>query len=266
LSAIRTTIAWIVLAFALGSCRIRSGTEPYWQETRGHQHFKALTATPQGALALNDERNDLYRYPGVFGEPWIEVEKLDAVLIGGSPVATYVVLGREGRGALRRREGWAVKDYPGSERWGVDGVTASDTDALYVIADGRVRAVRDDRLGEEVCPGKTARALASSGPDVVWVVDEGGSLFRAGPGSCAPFDAPPALRAVSAFGPALTVADEQGTAFRRVESAWQPLPAPVRYRPDEFPQSTKVVALAQSALWLWAMDEDGFIHFLSDPT
>jgi hypothetical protein len=195
--------------------------------------------------------------------PWVEEAKLDAALVAGSLTAIYVV---DGHGALRRREGEGFRDYPGSDAWKIGAVAASDTDALYVIADGHVRAVQDDRLGDEVCPGKPAKAMAASGSNVVWIVDEAGALLRADRGSCAPFDAPPALSKVSAFGPMLTVANEEGTAFRLLETAWQELGAPMRYRPDQFPERAKIVALAQSELWLWAMDEQGFIHFLSDPT
>jgi hypothetical protein len=262
-AVMRTVVGCLVLALLGTSCRMRSGKTPYWQETRGHQHFKRLTATRKGALVINDEGNALYRYPGQFEMPWVEEAKLDATLVAGSPKATYVV---DGHGVLRRREGEAFRDYPGSDTWKIGAVTASDTDALYVVADGRARAVLEDRLGEEVCPGRPAKAIAASGSNVVWIVDQTGALLRADQGSCAPFDAPPALSRVSAFGPMLTVADEEGTAFRRLESAWQQLSAPVRYRPDQFPESAKVVALAQSELWLWAMDEGGFIHFLSDPT
>jgi hypothetical protein len=253
----------LVLAFAGASCRIRAGTAPYWQETHGESSFKSLAATQKGAIVLNREGNALYRYPGEWGRPWVEEARLVASIVAGSPTAIYVF---DERGGIRRRASGSIRSYSGSNGWKVSALTASETDALYVVSEGRVRAVREDRLSEELCPGRDAKVIAASGDEVVWVVDEGGNLLRADRTTCTPVDAPAALTAVSAFGAALSVVNRRGMAFRRLDNGWQTLAPPIRYRPDQFPQQAKIVALAQSELWLWAMDEEGCIHFLSDPT
>jgi hypothetical protein len=257
----------IVLALAGTSCRIRSGTTPYWQETRGQARFKALTANRKGALVLNLEGTALYRYPGEFGRPWIEEARLDAALVASSPEAIYVT---DSHGLLHRHnrggDDDTVLDFAGSETWRIAAMSASDTDALYVVADGRVRAVRNEALAEDVCPGAKPKAIAASGADLVWVVTEGGDLLRGQTGSCTPTRAPPALAALSAFGSALTVVDGGGSVYRRGPDGWRELDPPVRYRPNAFPETTRIVGLAQSELWLWARDEGGYVYVLSDPT
>ncbi len=231
-------------------------------ETHGRWLFKDLGAWPGGALAIGLD-NRAFHYPGQWGAPWHPALPMTARAIAASSRAIWVV---NTDGVLQRLDGGrndAVRGYPQSAAWSIEGLTVSEDDRPFVLVAGRWKELRENGdLVDAACPDGARGGAATT--DRLYIVGADGQLRAAtADGRCTPVDTDGhAVTSVTAYRTELAFVDDGGRGFLRRDDAWRALPAPVVYREDRFPHKTAIRKLATSALALWAMDDEGQVFVL----
>ena len=253
-------VAWGMSAcLALSGCRIRSNG-PRWIETHGHAQVTRLAGGPLGLLAIGTN-GLVYNYPE-FGSVWHEWNnRLHPRAIAGS---------RQGL-AYADQEGHVGKGnhgHVGNPEWTLSApatALASDADGnnLYAVAEGHVSRLLPGGPDPGPCPELRAVSIAVA-LDQLWVSD-GQHLYRATGSSCTPAPgAPDRVVRMSGLGQRLFVVTDAGDVFRLQGSAWQPLPRPLKFRPDQFPRLHPVQDVAVTGTAAWAVDDEANVFVFSE--
>ncbi len=244
------------LGLILLGCRFRE--HPYWIEAHGHAivHDVAASALGVCAVAMDDR---LLRYPGEFGNSWtFESDGSIATIAGRDDLLISI----QRSGALT----WlrpSHREVPGSTEWKLSRVALSSRERVFVIADGRVRQVRDDMLSDVPCSSLSAEALAASQAEI-WIVSQG-KLHRDDGAGCQPVQgAPERLLSVAASETLLGVTTVDGGASVRGTAGWLQLPLPTKRRIDQLPRLTQLKRLAIGRTTTHGLDHEGAVFLLSE--
>ena len=204
----------------------------------------------------------VYNYPE-FGSVWHE---------WNGRLRPRVIVGSRQGLAYADPEGHVGKGnhgHVGNPEWTLGApVSALATDAdggdLYAVADGHVSRLLPSGPTPGPCPEVRALSIAFA-QDQLWVSD-GQRLYRGTDSSCQPAAGSPSnVTRMSGLGKRLFVADASGDAFRlQAGGAWERLPRPTKFRPDQFPKLHPVQDVAVTGTAAWAVDDEANVFVFSE--
>jgi hypothetical protein len=256
---VRGYVALGLLASANLSCSIR-GTGPRWIETHGHGQVQRVAGGPLGLLAIGTN-GVIYNYPE-FGSTWHDWSgRVHPRAIAGS-----------GQGLIYSdQEGHVGKGnhgHVGNPEWTLSAaVTAlaanEDGRELYAVSDGHVSRLLPSGPVPGPCGEVRALSIAVA-QGQLWVSD-GQRLYQGSESACPPAPgAPPKITRLSGLGKRLFAADEGGDVYRLKGQAWEQLPRPKKFRPDQFPKLHPVQDVAVTGTAAWVVDDEANVFVLSE--
>lgn len=243
------------LAAFAASCRVET-VGPRWTEAHGQGWFKALAASSKGLAGLGLPVG-VYAYPGDWGRPWRQVWTQSGLSIAATDEDTYVL---QANGDVVRLS-QAARPWARLEADADTMLFGGPPDRLYAIVKGRPQRIEPSAATALDC-GVPARRLAIT-ERAVFVVQEGGALFRADDAGCA---------RVELSGPvddfAVTrehhFALRHGRAYVVERGKLEPLPVPQRYRQNQgTPEALAEITASRNVLW--ALSSGGLAFQLAMP-
>ena len=204
----------------------------------------------------------IYNYPE-FGSVWHEWNgRLHPRVIAGSRQGVVYA-------DQENRVGQGNHGHAGNPQWTLSApVTALATDedghALYAVSDGHVS--RLDTTGPVPGPCSDLRVVSIAlARGMLWLSD-GQHVFTGADSACQPAPGAPAhVTRLAGLGQRLYAVDASGDAFRITrENAWERLPRPLKYRPDQFPKFHPALDVAVTGTAAWAVDDENNVFVLSE--
>lgn len=205
----------------------------------------------------------VYNYPE-FGSVWHEWNgRLHPRVVTGSRQG-LVYADQEGH------VGKGNHGHTGNPEWSLNAtVTALATDAdgreLYAVVDGRVSHLLPSGAVPGPCPELRVVSIALA-LDLLWVSD-GQRLYQGNDSGCTPAapGAPSNITRMSGLGKRLFAVSAAGDVFRLQQgSAWEQLPRPKKFRPDQFPKLHPVQDVAVTGTAAWAVDDEANVFVFSE--
>jgi hypothetical protein len=244
----------------LAACRIRSNG-PRWIETHGHGQLTRVAGGPMGLLAIGTD-GLVYDYPE-FGSVWHRWngQLRPSAIVGSRQGLAYVdQAGHVGKGN---------HGHVGNPEWTLEApVTALATDAdggeLFAIADGHISRLLPSGPVAGPCADLHALSIAFA-DDQLWASD-GQRVYHGTDSACHPAAGSPAnITRMSGLGKRLFVVNASGDVFRLQEGgAWQQLPRPLKFRPDQFPKLHPVQDVAVTGTAAWLVDDETNVFVFSE--